>query len=152
MRSTVALSDSYSERLEPTRKQIYLICDNDATHIHPRVQRRIEMHGRFHVRFTPTSVSWLNRIERFSRNLTTNQIRQGVFQDLEQLITAIGDSIDHHNDNPMPSNWIAKASDILEKVSRARATLINDHLRGRLDESLELGLEMRASMNRFEAE
>jgi transposase len=107
----------------PAEKQIYLICDNYSTHKHPRVQRWIDKHKRFHVRFTPTSASWLNMIERFFRDLTANQIRRGVFQDLEQLITAIGDYIDHHNENPKPFIWTAKASDILEKVTRARAAL-----------------------------
>lgn len=107
----------------PEEKQIYLICDNYATHKHPRVQRWLARHRRFHVRFTPTSASWLNMIERFFRDLTANQIRRGVFQDLEQLITAIGDYIDLHNENPKPFIWTARASDILEKVTRARTAL-----------------------------
>ena len=107
----------------PAGKEIYLICDNYATHKHPRVQRWLLKHKRFHVRFTPTSASWLNMIERFFRDLTANQIRRGVFQDLEQLITAIGNYIDRHNSNPKPFIWTAKASDILEKVTRARAAL-----------------------------
>jgi len=40
--------------------------------------------------------------------------------DLEQLIMAIGEYIDGHNQNPKPIIWTAKASDILEKVTRAR--------------------------------
>ena len=107
----------------PAEKQIFLICDNYATHKHPRVQRWLDKRRRFHVRFTPTSASWLNMIERFFRDLTANQIRRGVFQDLEQLITAIGDYIDHHNNNPKPFIWTAKASDILEKVTRAKTAL-----------------------------
>ena len=107
----------------PAGKEIYLICDNYATHKHPHVQRWLEKHKRFNVRFTPTSASWLNMIERFFRDLTTNQIRRGVFQDLEQLITAIGNYIDHHNKKPKPFIWTAKANDILEKVTRAQATL-----------------------------
>jgi len=107
----------------PAGKQIYLICDNYATHKHERVQRWLQKHSRFHVRFTPTSASWLNMIERFFRDLTTNQIRRGVFQDLEQLITAIGNYIDHHNKKPKPFIWTAKANDILEKVTRAQTTL-----------------------------
>ena len=107
----------------PADKQIYLICDNYATHKHPRVQRWLEAHKRFHVHFTPTSASWLNMIERFFRDLTHNRIRRGVFQDLEQLITAIGSYIDVHNKNPKPFIWTAKASDILEKVTRAQTTL-----------------------------
>ena len=107
----------------PADKQIYLICDNYATHKHERVQRWLQTHKRFHVRFTPTSASWLNMIERFFRDLTHNRIRRGVFQDLEQLITAIGDYIDAHNKNPKPFIWTAKANDILEKVTRAQTAL-----------------------------
>jgi transposase len=107
----------------PGGKEIYLICDNYATHKHERVQRWLQKHSRFHVRFTPTSASWLNMIERFFRDLTTNQIRRGVFQDLEQLITAIGSYIDHHNQKPKPFILTAKANDILEKVTRAQTTL-----------------------------
>jgi transposase len=104
-------------------KEIYLICDNYSTHKHERVQRWLEAHKRFHVRFTPTSSSWLNMVERFFRDLTQNRLRRGVFQDLEQLIMAIGEYIDGHNQNPKPIIWTAKASDILEKVTRARAAL-----------------------------
>jgi transposase len=104
-------------------KEIYLICDNYSTHKHERVQRWLEAHKRFHVHFTPTSSSWLNMVERFFRDLTQNRLRRGVFQDLEQLIMAIGEYIDGHNQNPKPIIWTAKAADILEKVTRARATL-----------------------------
>ena len=63
-------------------------------------------------------------VERFFRDITQNRIRRGVFQDLEQLIMAIGEYIDNHNQNPKPFIWTAKATDILEKVTRARAILI----------------------------
>jgi transposase len=107
----------------PAGKEIYLICDNYSTHKHERVQRWLEKHKRFHVRFTPTSASWLNMVERFFRDITQNRIRRGVFQDLEQLIMAIGEYIDGHNQNPKPFIWTAKATDILEKVTRTRAVL-----------------------------
>ena len=45
----------------------------------------------------------------------------------EELITAIGEYIDKHSQNPKPFIWTAKASDILEKVKRARRTLDNRH-------------------------
>jgi len=106
-------------------KQIHIICDNYATHKHPEVERWLGKHKRFHLHFTPTSASWLNMIERFFRDLTENRIRRGIFRDLEQLIMAIGDYIDRHNDNPKPFIWTAKATDILEKVTRARTALIN---------------------------
>jgi hypothetical protein len=64
-------------------------------------------------------------VERFFRDLTQNRLRRGVFRDVEDLIMAIGDYIDKHNDQPKPFIWTAKASDILEKVKRARTKLDN---------------------------
>ena len=109
----------------PEDKQIHMIVDNYATHKHPRVQHWLHRHPRFHMHFTPTGCSWLNMVERFFRDLTENRLRRGVFRSVEELITAIFDYIDHHNENPKPFIWTAKAADILEKVKRARVALHN---------------------------
>jgi transposase len=109
------------------KKDLYLIVDNYATHKHPKVKRWLDRHPRFHIHFTPTSTSWLNMVERFFRDLTQNRLRRGVFHDAEELIMAIGEYIDKHNQSPKPFVWTAKASDILEKVKRARRTLDNRH-------------------------
>ena len=111
------------DRLTPKDKQVHLIVDNYATHKHPLVMRWLERRPRFHVHFTPTSCSWLNMVERFFRDLTQNQLRRGVFRNVEELLESIGEYIDHHNRQPKPFIWTAKASDILEKVKRARAAL-----------------------------
>src|ERR1019366_5726590 len=87
------------DQVTPPEKDLHLIVDNYATHKHPKVQRWLTRHPRFHVHFTPTSSSWLNMV--------------------------IGEYIDKHNQNPKPFIWTAKASDILEKVKRARRTLDN---------------------------
>ena len=42
-----------------------------------------------------------------------------------ELILAIDQYVDRHNEKPKPFIWTAKASDILEKVKRARITLNN---------------------------
>lgn len=109
----------------PSDKDLHLIVDNYATHKHPKVQKWLARHPRFHLHFTPTSSSWLNMVERFFRDLTQNGLRRGVFRDVEELITAIGAYIDKHNDKPKPFIWTAKAADILEKVKRARRALDN---------------------------
>jgi len=111
--------------LTPADKDVYLIADNYATHKHVKVQRWLKRHPRFHVYFTPTSASWLNMLERFFRDLTQNQLRRGVFRDVEELIMAIEGYIDRYNENPKPFVWTAKANDILEKVKRARKALNN---------------------------
>jgi transposase len=107
----------------PAEKQIHMIVDNYATHKHPKVQRWLKRHRRFQIHFTPTGCSWLNMVERFFRDLTQNRLRRGIFRNVEELMTAIGDYADHHNKNPKPFIWTAKASDILEKVKRARSVL-----------------------------
>jgi transposase len=107
----------------PADGEIYLICNNYATHKHERVQRWLGAHKRFHVCFTPTAASWLNMVERFIRDLTHNRLRRGVFHDLEQLIMVIGEYIGGHNKNPKPFIWTAKATDLLEKVTRAQTAL-----------------------------
>ena len=111
------------EQQTPAGRELHLIVDNYATHKHPKVKRWLEKHPRFHIHFTPTSASWLNAVERFFRDLTERRLRRGVFKNLEQLHDAITAYIEGHNENPRPFIWTAKASDILEKVKRARAKL-----------------------------
>jgi transposase len=63
------------DQVTPAGKALHLIADNYATHKHAKVQRWLKRHPRFHVRFTPTSSSWLNMVERFFRDLTQNRLR-----------------------------------------------------------------------------
>ena len=107
----------------PADKEIHIICDNYATHKHAKVQAWQKRNTNFHFHFTPTSASWLNRVERFFRDLTQRELRRGIFTSLRQLEDALTDYIVRHNENPKPFIWTAKASDILEKVTRARTAL-----------------------------
>ena len=111
------------DREIPLDKEIHLIADNYCTHKHPRVQRWLQRHPRFHMHFTPTSSSWLNMVERFFRDLTQNAIRRASFTSVPQLVAAIDDYLTHHNTAPKPFVWTATANDILEKVKRAQAAL-----------------------------
>ena len=107
----------------PADKQLHLIVDNYATHKHPKVLKWLKRHPRFHIHFTPTSASWLNMVERFFRDLTGKRLKRGVFMSVEKLIAAIDAYIQITNQSPKPLIWTAKASDILEKVKRARESL-----------------------------
>ena len=64
-------------------------------------------------------------VERFFRNLTENQLRRGVFTSVEALQECTFAYIEKHNRQPKPFIWTAKATDILEKVKRAKAKLNN---------------------------
>lgn len=111
------------DRETPKGKKLHLIADNYATHKHPVVQAWLGKHPRFVMHFTPTSASWLNMVERFFRDITTERLRRGVFTSVPELITAINEYIAHHNTNPKPFIWTASAKDILQKVIRANERL-----------------------------
>jgi transposase len=111
------------DRETPKDKTLHLIADNYATHKHPAVKKWLGNHPRIHMHFTPTSASWLNMVERFFRDITTERLRRGVFTSVPELITAIDDYIDHHNTNPKPFIWTKSARDILQKVIRANSRL-----------------------------
>ena len=90
----------------------------------PWVEAWRKRQPRFHLHFTPTSASWLNRVERFFRDPTTRRVRADIFKSVAELATAVGDHLRHHNAQPKPFIWTAKAADILAKVTRAKAALV----------------------------
>lgn len=111
------------DRETPKDKTLHLIADNYATHKHPVVQEWLTKHPRFNMHFTPTSASWLNMVERFFRDITTERLRRGVFTSVSELVTAIEEYIAHHNTKPKPFIWTKSARDILQKVIRANSRL-----------------------------
>jgi transposase len=111
------------DRETPKDKTLHLIADNYATHKHPAVQDWLAKHPRFNMHFTPTSASWLNMVERFFRDITTERLRRGVFTSVPELIGAIDEYIAHHNTKPKPFIWTKSARDILQKVIRANSRL-----------------------------
>ena len=103
---------------------IHLICDNYATHKHPKVLRWLSRHPRLHVHFTPTSSSWLNLIERWFRELTDKRIRRGVFRSVRELVAGIDEYIAHHNDQvPHGPRWTAQADRLIAQYRRAKTAL-----------------------------
>jgi transposase len=107
----------------PGHLDLHVIVDNSATHKHPRVKAWLKRHPRFHMPFIPTSSSWLNVVERFFRDLTEKRLRRGVFHSVDDLINALMNYIEKHNEDPRPFVWTAAAKEIIEKVGRARLAL-----------------------------
>jgi transposase len=115
------------DRETPADLDLHLIADNYATHKTPAVKRWLKKHPRFHLHFTPTSASWLNMVERFFAEIARNRIRRGVFKSVAELKVAIMEYLENHNANPKPFVWIKSASQILEKVARAKQALESQH-------------------------
>ena len=106
---------------------LHLIVDNYGTHKHPRVKSWLRRHPRVHLHFIPTSSSWLNLVERWFRELSDKRIRRGSFKNVRELIAAIKDYLDSHNQNPRVFVWTASVEHILTKVAKCKEALDSLH-------------------------
>lgn len=111
----------------PLDLDLHLIVDNYSTHKHPRVQRWLKRHPRFHLHFIPTSSSWLNMVERWFREITDKRIRRGSFKNVPSLIDAIKHYIETHNQNPKVFIWSASVDRIMNKITKCKEVLETLH-------------------------
>ncbi len=68
--------------------------------------------------FTPTSSSWLNLVERWFAELTTELLRRGAHRSFRQLNADIRGWIETWNDTPRPFVWTKTADEILDSIAR----------------------------------
>jgi transposase len=102
---------------------LHLVMDNYGTHNQPEVRAWLKKHGRFRFHFVPTSSSWLNLVERWFGELSSQCIRRGAFGSVEDLKEAISEFLAAWNEKPKPFVWTATVESIMEKLSRCRQTL-----------------------------
>jgi len=107
----------------PSEIDLHLIADNYGTHKHPRVKSWLRRHPRFHLHFIPTSSSWLNMVERWFREITEKRIRRGTFRNVSELIVAIKEYLNNHNQNPKVFVWTASVDHIIAKVAKCKEAL-----------------------------
>jgi transposase len=108
------------------RVPLHVVCDNYATHKHPRVKAWLERNPRVQLHFTPTSGSWLNMVEIFFGIITRQAIRRGTFGSVRELVEAIRRFIDGWNDRCEPFVWTKDADTILARANR-QANSETDH-------------------------
>ena len=106
----------------PPELDLHLILDNYQTHKHTDVVAWLAKHPRLHL-LTPTSSSRLKLVEHWFRDLSEKALRRAVFHSVPDLIAAIDEFLDAHNDDPKPFVWTASIDAILEKVGRCKALL-----------------------------
>lgn len=75
-------------RETPKHLQLHSIVNNYATHKHPKVKAWLEKHKRFHMHFTPASNSWMNMVERFSRDIKV-YLRDGSLSSVREMEISI---------------------------------------------------------------
>lgn len=111
----------------PAGLDLHLIVDNYGTHKHPGVKSWLRRHPRFQLHFIPTSSSWLNMVERWFREITDKRIRRGTFKSVPDLIAAIMDYVENHNQNPRVFVWSAPVDKILSKIAICKEALETLH-------------------------
>ncbi len=82
------------------------------------IRRGRARHPRYHLPFTPTRASWLNRVERWFATLTERQLRRGVQRRTRELETALKRYLAVPNQEPKPFVWTQTADEILAQVAR----------------------------------
>jgi transposase len=104
------------------RVPLHVVCDNYATHSHPKIKAWLARNPRITLHFTPTSASWMNMVEIFFGIITRQAIRRGTFANVPDLITAIRRFIDAYNDRCEPFKWTKTADQILTKANRPKTS------------------------------
>jgi len=107
----------------PKELDLHLIIDNYSAHKHKNVTDWLEKHRRFHIHYTPTGSSWMNLVERFFADITSDVIRDGSFSNLKELEKVIENYLAERNEKPRRYVWKAEGKKILEKINRARKKL-----------------------------
>ncbi len=115
-------------------RQLHVICDNYATHEHPRVRAWLGKHPRVQLRFTPTSASWLNLVEALLSIVERQALRRGDFASVTDLITAITRFCTAWNECCQPFAWTKPADEILAKLNR-QTNSATEHYPARLPAS-----------------
>ena len=94
------------QRATPPDLPLHLIVDNSSTHTTEGIRDFLATHPRFHLHFTPTSVSWLNAVETWFGQLERRALRRRVFTSVTELREEIRRFIEAHNTHAAkPLRW-----------------------------------------------
>jgi transposase len=106
------------ERNVPADLDVHVVMDNYATHKTKLIRDWFVKRPRWHVHYTPTSASWIDRVERFFALPTGRALKRGVFHSVRELETAIKRYIEATKAEPKPFCWTKTADDILAGIQR----------------------------------
>ncbi len=101
----------------PEHLDVHIVLDNVSTHKTASIQRWLTRHPRFTFHFTPTYSSWMNLVERWFAELTTQWLRRGTHRSVRELTDSIRTWIADWNDGPKPFTWHKTADEILDNLT-----------------------------------
>jgi hypothetical protein len=96
---------------------LHPILDNHATRTTPTI-RWLLRHQRFVFQFVPKGASWLNLVERWPAEITSELLRRRVHMSVADLETDIRSSLVRWNHNPRPYVWVKTPDGILTNLAR----------------------------------
>lgn len=111
----------------PDELEVHIILDNASAHKSALIRRWLTRHPRFHFHYTPTYASWMNLVERWFSALTTKQLRRGAHRSVRELVAAINEFIDVHNETGKPYVWVKTADEILASIARFAQRTLQAH-------------------------
>ena len=103
----------------PDDLAVHLVLDQYAIHKTPEITSWLLCHPRLPRHFTPASGSWLNMVERWFGELTTNMVKRGAHTSVAALENDIGEWIAHWNENPRPYVWVRTADQSIASLARS---------------------------------
>jgi transposase len=105
------------EKSVPAGLDVHVVLDNSSTHKTPSIQRWLLRHPRFTLHFTPTYSSWINLVERWFAELTTNWLQRSAHRSVPDLVASIRTWITNWNEEPRPYVWHKTADEILTSLA-----------------------------------
>ena len=101
----------------PDELVVHVVLDNVASHRTAEIQRWLQRHPRFQFHFTPTYSSWMNLIERWFAELTTEWLRRGAHRSVAELTAAVEHWVADWNADPRPFVWHKTADQIFDNLA-----------------------------------
>jgi len=102
--------------------ELHLVMDNYAAHKRIEIRDWLATNPRVHGHFTPTSASWMNRVEVWFGIIERQAIHRGTFGSVKDLTGAIRAFIDGWNDRAHPFAWTKPADQILPEANRQKTS------------------------------
>ena len=100
----------------PDNLDIHLMIDHYCTHQHGKVKKWLAGRPRFHLHFTPTHASWINRVERCFGIIAWKAIRRGSFHNVEEPARKINAFVEDDNSEVRSFAWVGTGESILGKI------------------------------------
>ena len=107
------------EAAVPDGLDVHLVMDNDATQRTGKDREWLDRGRHWHVRFTPTSASWLNQVGRRLAEPARRKLQRGAHRSVAELEADIMSFIDTHNEKPKPCKRARCADETLASVRRS---------------------------------